>query len=408
MALVTVLDTDTFQGWKDKSNLLASQVGDLALLATTNKTSIINAINEVKSGNIGSVNVTASEYSIFINGTERLEILSNGTVTLTGSLNVSQNLSSTGNAVVGGALNVTGTTLFNNNVQILSGTLSVGGATTLSSSLAVTGNTTLSGTLNVTGLISGTITNCNRSITPGSNSYLIGGGDLTADRTFVVDATETLATANKVVARDSSGGIATVDINSSGSLKLTGALSHIYQQDVGADSGDAGTGEGKLEYSSSKWMIKSGSDSARIVEFKRGATVASFIGSDGQFNGVATSARFADLAEKYTTDKEYPVGTVMVISLDSASECTASFQPCQLALGVISENPAYLMNSESEGQAIALKGRVPVRVIGAIMKGQPLVATANGTAIFGQLNPIGIALETNLELKEKLVEVAII
>jgi hypothetical protein len=122
------------------------------------------------------------------------------------------------------------------------------------------------------------------------------------------------------------------------------------------------------------------------------------------FNGTATSARYADLAEKYTTDKEYPVGTVVVISDKEDYECTASDYIGQYAIGVISENPAFLMNSESSGQAVAIKGRVPVRVIGPIKKGETLCAAADGQATLGQVNAIAIALKTDLTHEEKLVE----
>jgi hypothetical protein len=126
------------------------------------------------------------------------------------------------------------------------------------------------------------------------------------------------------------------------------------------------------------------------------------------FSGTATAARYADLAEKYTTDKEYPVGTVMVVSMAEDAECTQSYIGGQLALGVISEKPAFLMNKDAEGQAIALKGRVPVRIIGPILKGQTIMASADGRAIYGKLNPVGIALETNTEFNEKLVECVIL
>jgi hypothetical protein len=66
------------------------------------------------------------------------------------------------------------------------------------------------------------------------------------------------------------------------------------------------------------------------------------------------------------------------------------------------------MNKDAEGQAIALKGRVPVRVIGPVLKGQTIMASADGRAIYGQLNPVGIALETNTEFSEKLVECVIL
>lgn len=122
------------------------------------------------------------------------------------------------------------------------------------------------------------------------------------------------------------------------------------------------------------------------------------------FNGTATKARYADLAEKYTTDKEYPVGTVMQVCNHPEHET----EECALggiAIGVISEKPAYLMNAESVGQAIALVGRVPVRVIGSVKKGQAVFAWKDGTASnTGTSNMVGIALESNENDFEKLVE----
>lgn len=128
----------------------------------------------------------------------------------------------------------------------------------------------------------------------------------------------------------------------------------------------------------------------------------------GTIYGTASSAKYADLAEKYTTDKEYPAGTVVVISEEEGFECKQSWISGQYALGVVSTNPAFLMNDEADGQPIALKGRVPVRVIGPIRKGQRIMAAPNGAAKAGNDNVIGQALETNLDPSEKLVECAII
>ena len=125
--------------------------------------------------------------------------------------------------------------------------------------------------------------------------------------------------------------------------------------------------------------------------------------------GTAQFAKYADLAEKYLTDKEYKVGTVMIVASGLVTaECTQSYATGQFAIGVISDKPAFLMNSESEGQAIALKGRVPVRVVGQILKGQPIMSTHDGLAIAGAINTIGIALETNMDIGEKLVECIIL
>lgn len=112
------------------------------------------------------------------------------------------------------------------------------------------------------------------------------------------------------------------------------------------------------------------------------------------FSGTATSARYADLAEKYTTDNEYPIGTVMIVNSGDESESTQSTTYSQLVLGVVSEKPAYLMNSEAQGQALALRGRVPVRVVGTVRKGDTLVSAPNGVATVGEVNRFAIALES--------------
>jgi hypothetical protein len=129
------------------------------------------------------------------------------------------------------------------------------------------------------------------------------------------------------------------------------------------------------------------------------------------FNGTATQAQYADLAEKYTTEEEHPVGTVMTVSqakFAAEEDISAETRPCKssdLAIGVISENPAYLMNSEIDGQAIALKGRVPVRCKGVIEKGTPVYAWEDGVAGPTATRAlVGIALETNTDPEEKLVE----
>jgi hypothetical protein len=130
----------------------------------------------------------------------------------------------------------------------------------------------------------------------------------------------------------------------------------------------------------------------------------------GTIFGTATTAQYADLAEKYTTDKEYEPGTVVVVSMDSeGAEATESWLSGQRVLGVVSTNPAFLMNDEINGQAIALRGRVPVKVVGPIRKGQPLISNQNGCGLFGDhQNSFAIALESNSDAGVKLVECVIL
>ena len=123
------------------------------------------------------------------------------------------------------------------------------------------------------------------------------------------------------------------------------------------------------------------------------------------FQGTATSARYADLAEKYTTDADYPVGTVMAVATQGSAETRAANRG-SIAIGVISAEPAYLMNSDAPGQAIGLKGRVPVRIVGTVKKGDAVYVDDGGcasTAINGGCI-VGIALESSDIEAEKLVE----
>jgi hypothetical protein len=91
----------------------------------------------------------------------------------------------------------------------------------------------------------------------------------------------------------------------------------------------------------------------------------------------ATSAQYADLAEMYVADADYPAGTVVVfggdyeITISSTSHSTA-------VAGIVSTNPSYLMNATLEGDyvlPIALTGRVPCQVQGPVNKGDVLVSS---------------------------------
>jgi hypothetical protein len=127
------------------------------------------------------------------------------------------------------------------------------------------------------------------------------------------------------------------------------------------------------------------------------------------FNGTATAARYADLAEKYLPDQEYDVGTVVVIG--GEKEITACSQN-QRAIGVISDSPAFMMNKDLEGGVyVALKGRVPVKVIGRIKKGQDLIAADHGYAVMAPSDSgrvFAVALETSDDEGVKIIEALVL
>ena len=125
------------------------------------------------------------------------------------------------------------------------------------------------------------------------------------------------------------------------------------------------------------------------------------------FAGIATTAYYADLAEKYLADAVYAVGTVVMVGGDQ--EVTA----CQIgnrALGTVSENPAFMMNTGLEGGTyIALKGRVPVKASGPVRKGAKLIAGENGTAVQSDVSTDYFAIslvdsdDTGVRLIESIV-----
>ena len=128
------------------------------------------------------------------------------------------------------------------------------------------------------------------------------------------------------------------------------------------------------------------------------------------FEGTATSAKYADLAEKYDTDEEIQAGTVVCFGGDA--EVTAcEHENDHRVAGVISTDPAYMMNSDGEGQYVALTGRVPCKVTGPVEKGDLLVssnvkghAKADNNALPGRI--IGKAVGMNVE-GEGVIEVLV-
>ena len=102
------------------------------------------------------------------------------------------------------------------------------------------------------------------------------------------------------------------------------------------------------------------------------------------FNGTATYAKYADLAERYAADAPYSEGTVVVFGGEAEVTASTSFAQRSVA-GVVSLRPAVAMNSEAGNNEthpyIALQGRVPVKVTGDVKKGDILVASdVAGTA----------------------------
>jgi hypothetical protein len=99
------------------------------------------------------------------------------------------------------------------------------------------------------------------------------------------------------------------------------------------------------------------------------------------FEGKATSANYADLAENYQADFAYEPGTVL--EFGGTHEVTIAQDETRKVAGVVSTNPAHLMNTQLQGEnvvALALQGRVPCKVRGKISKGDLMTSAGDGYA----------------------------
>lgn len=167
-------------------------------------------------------------------------------------------------------------------------------------------------------------------------------------------------------------------------------------------------------------MTKTLYDIWGTTQIKKGINLNPSTGAEVfKMHGTATEAEYADVAELYASDAEYEPGTV--VKLGGSAEVTQTTAPlCDNVFGVVSTNPAYLMNSTLAGTsvAVALSGRVPCRVIGEVRKGQRLVASETpGVARVATehehsegldwFRVIGRALEDKTTLAEGKVEIVV-
>lgn len=131
------------------------------------------------------------------------------------------------------------------------------------------------------------------------------------------------------------------------------------------------------------------------------------------FRGQAITAQYADLAERFESDSAYPAGTV--VALGGAKEITAAAEELtEEVFGVVSTKAAFLMNGDAGNDqthpAVAVNGRVPVRVVGTVRKGDRLVSAGAGLARAAArteitaFNVIGRSLQDKTTAGEGVVE----
>jgi len=136
------------------------------------------------------------------------------------------------------------------------------------------------------------------------------------------------------------------------------------------------------------------------------------------FQGTATTAKYADLAENYLGDKSYEPGTVVEFG-GSAEVTQVTKEGTPAVAGVVSTDPAHLMNAGLEGDnvlTVALRGRVPVKVVGPVRKGDVLIASstpghAKAAPFRGYQTPaasiVGKAIAEHRGMGEGVVEILV-
>jgi hypothetical protein len=137
------------------------------------------------------------------------------------------------------------------------------------------------------------------------------------------------------------------------------------------------------------------------------------------FNGTATYAKYADLAERYAADAPYEEGTLLAFGGEAEVTAAQGYASTKIA-GVVSVKPAVAMNAEAGNSQthpfVALQGRVPVKVVGTVRKGDILVASdISGVATVWKSEDtdprmtayVGIAIENKIEGGVGFVEVKV-
>jgi hypothetical protein len=433
-------------------NVTAGNVaGTLITAAQNNITSVgtltsLTVTANVAGGNLttaGQVSATGNIRGLYLRST--LDMNAGGNVTAT--YFTGTGISVSGN-ITGGNISTVG--LVSTTANVIGGNIVTSGGVSATSTITG-GNLTTSGTISSTG--TATVGNLATAGTVSATGNVTGGnvtlsdvgtlriGNLTiTDAT--IDSTEhqiTLGSAgnvgNIIIAGNLQvlGNTTTINSNTVSTNDLTlnlanNAINSSAANGGGIEVGPVGTPYITWTYNNiaNTWNTAGGISATGNITagghvgtiytnsiINTGSNVTGNIGSaTNYFNTVfakATSAQYADLAENYQADADYAAGTVVVFGGEKEITITNKSGDERVA-GAISTQPAHLMNAGQPGLPVALRGRVPVKVVGPVVKGDSLVTSvipgtaqsvghdrSYGQAVFAK------ALETNSEDGEKVI-----
>ena len=411
---LTLTGTLTANAGVGSSGQYLESTGTGVRWSTVDATTIENGTSNVVVATDSDVTVSRAGALLATFGTAGLTMASGGFVgDLTGNADTATALSSAVTVELTGP--VTGSATFTSagDTASISTTLTADPTITLTG--AVTGSATMTNLGNVS--IATTATSDPTITLTGAvtgSGTLTNLGDVTITTTNTADPTITLAGDLSGSATLTNLGSATLTAtivansvalgtDTTGNYVATGAVSGVGLS--GSSSSEGGT-----------FTVTSNATSSNT-----GSTIVARDGSGnfsaGVITATATAARYADLAEKYTSDIQYPPGTVVV--LGGEAEVTRSPGPTSRAIaGIVSTDPAYLMNTYLEGECVvdvALIGRVPCMVTGIINKGDLLVSSSrpgHACAWTNATNPpagsiVGKAIENKTDEDPGVIEVLV-
>jgi len=332
-----------------------------------------------------------------------------GNIRTAGLITATGNVTS-GNVLTGGLITATG--------NVDAGNLRTAGLITATGNIT-SGNVLTAGQVSATGNVTGA--NFIGNVIPPAGGAVSTTGNITGGNIIfgsgVVTGTGNIIGGNVLYGSGIVSGIGNVYsgyIFGNGS-QLTGVSAAVSVQKFqnGTSEGNIGSSGGNINFNvggTSNVMVLATSGaivtglSTPSIE-KTGTNAVGNIGSaSSYFNrlfATATTALYADVAERFAADEELAPGTV--VELGGEAEITRSKQDLsENVFGVISTNAAYLMNGgageDNTHPPVAMTGRVPVQVIGVVRKGDRLVSAGSGVARAAQpgeataFNVIGRAL----------------
>ena len=383
----------------------SSTVGGVITGSSTSVTGTVTAastVGGVITGSSTSVTGTVTAAST-VGG-----VITGSSASVTGNV-TGANLNTTGTATIAG-FTISGNTIVAAGTTLTidpNGSGGVDGLVVIAGNLQVNGNTTTINS-NVVSTNDLTINYANNAI----NSAAANGGGIEVGPigspfiTWLYNNTANVFTSSggisavgTVTAASTVGGVIT---GSSASVSGTvTAASTVGGVITGSSASVSGTVTGGNVTTAGQLTVNSGANVTAIVN---GATTG--VGNIGSstvgFNTVfakATTAQYADLAEKYTADAEYAPGTVLVFGGNQEVTVNSVDSDSRVA-GVVSTNPGFVMNEGLDSEfvaSVALTGRVPTLVIGPVRKGDLMVVAGLGRARAEATPRVGTVIGKALE-----------